>query len=101
VRWRCSDGLDAREGVGNDVALSRDVPVVNWDTKSRWLNCLGEHLSRFCWKACVMGLWSVKMMKWRFQHVSEMFHGLVDGQQLSVVGAVLLLSWAQFFRDEG
>jgi hypothetical protein len=27
------------------------MSVMNWATKSRWLNCRGEHLSRFCWKA--------------------------------------------------
>jgi hypothetical protein len=27
------------------------MSVVNWTTKSRWLNCRGEHLSRFCFKA--------------------------------------------------
>jgi hypothetical protein len=37
----------------------------------------------------------------RFQHVSEMFHGLADGQQLPVVCAVLLLSWAEFPGEEG
>jgi hypothetical protein len=36
-----------------------------------------------------------------FQHVSEMLHGLVDGQQLPVVGAVFLLSWAEFPGEEG
>jgi hypothetical protein len=37
--------------------------VVNWDMKSWWLNCRGEHLSRFCWKAEVIGVWSVNMTK--------------------------------------
>jgi hypothetical protein len=37
----------------------------------------------------------------RFQHMSEMLHGLVDGQQLSVVGAVFLLSSAKFPGEEG
>jgi hypothetical protein len=37
----------------------------------------------------------------RFQHVSEMLHGLVDGQQLCIVGAVFLLSWAEFPGEEG
>jgi hypothetical protein len=33
--------------------------------------------------------------------VSEMLHGRVDGQQLSVVGAVFLLSWVHFPGEEG
>jgi hypothetical protein len=30
-----------------------------------------------------------------------MLHGRVDGQQLSVIGAVFLLSWAKFPGEEG
>jgi hypothetical protein len=37
----------------------------------------------------------------RFQHMTEMFYGLVDGQQLAVVGAVLLLGRVEFFFGEG
>jgi hypothetical protein len=35
----------------------------------------------------------------RFQHMAELRHGLVDGQQLAVVGAVLLLGRVEFFRE--
>jgi hypothetical protein len=37
----------------------------------------------------------------RFQHVTEMFHSLANGQQLSVICAVFLLSWAKFPGEEG
>jgi hypothetical protein len=37
----------------------------------------------------------------RFQHVAEMLHGFVDGQQLTVVGAVLLLRRVEFLLKEG
>jgi hypothetical protein len=37
----------------------------------------------------------------RLQHMAEMLYGLVDGQQLSVVGAVLPLGWVELFRGEG
>jgi hypothetical protein len=39
------------------------------------------------------------MVKWRFQHMAEMLYGLVDGQQLAIVGAILLLGKVQFFRE--
>jgi hypothetical protein len=34
----------------------------------------------------------------RFQHVADMLYGFVDGQQLTVIGAVLLLRWVEFFE---
>jgi hypothetical protein len=36
-----------------------------------------------------------------FQHVSEMFHGLINSQQFAIVGAVFLLFWSEFFGEEG
>jgi hypothetical protein len=36
-----------------------------------------------------------------FQHVAEVFNGLVHGQQLSIVGAVFLLGWVEFLGVEG
>jgi hypothetical protein len=49
------------------------MSVVNWAMKSWWLNCRGEHLSRFCWKAYVRGLWSVKIVKWRASSIFFFF----------------------------
>jgi hypothetical protein len=37
----------------------------------------------------------------RFQHMAEMLYGLVDGQQLAILGDVLLLGRTEFFREEG
>jgi hypothetical protein len=37
----------------------------------------------------------------RFQHMAEMLYGLVDAQQLAIVGAVLLLGRVEFFREVG
>jgi hypothetical protein len=64
--WWSSDRVDARESIGDNVVLSEmcRMSVANWAIKSRWLNCRGEHLSRLCWKAYVIGLWSVKIVKW-------------------------------------
>jgi hypothetical protein len=45
--WQRSDGLDAREGVRDDVLSRGRISVVNCATKSKWLNFRGEHLSRF------------------------------------------------------
>jgi hypothetical protein len=36
----------------------------------------------------------------RFQHMAEMLYGLVYGQQLAIVGAVLLLGRIELFREE-
>jgi hypothetical protein len=33
----------------------------------------------------------------RFQHAAEMLYGFVDGQQLTVVGSVLLLRRVEYF----
>jgi hypothetical protein len=38
----------------------------------------------------------VKIVKWRFQHMAEMLHGLVDSQQFAIVSSVFLLGWDQF-----
>jgi hypothetical protein len=35
----------------------------------------------------------------RFQHMAEILYGLVDGKQLAIVGAVLLLGRIEFFRE--
>jgi hypothetical protein len=43
----------------------------------------------------------VKIVKWRFQHMAEMLHGLVDSQQFSIVCAVFLLSCIQLPGEEG
>jgi hypothetical protein len=37
----------------------------------------------------------------RFQHVTEMPHGLVDSQQFAIVGAVFLLCRTEFLGEEG
>jgi hypothetical protein len=34
----------------------------------------------------------------RFQHMAEVLHGFVDGQQLAVIGAVFLLGHVEFFE---
>jgi hypothetical protein len=36
----------------------------------------------------------------RFQHVAEMLHGLIDSQQLPIVGAVFLLCRVEFLGEE-
>jgi hypothetical protein len=36
----------------------------------------------------------------RFQHMTEMFYGLVYGQQLEVVSAVFLLDRVEFLEEE-
>jgi hypothetical protein len=36
----------------------------------------------------------------RFQHMAEMLYGLVDGQQLAIVGAVLLLGRIEFCLEK-
>ena len=35
------------------------------------------------------------------QHVTEVPHGLIDRQELPVVGAVFLLCWTQLLGEEG
>jgi hypothetical protein len=37
----------------------------------------------------------------RFQHVTEMFHGLVDSQQFSIVGTVFLLCRVELLGEQG
>jgi hypothetical protein len=36
------------------------------------------------------------MMKWPFHHMAEMLYSLIDGQQLVIVSAVLLLGQVEF-----
>jgi hypothetical protein len=49
-----------REGVGDDVVLTRNVPDVCRELRHevQVVELRGEHLSRLCWKASVRGLWS-------------------------------------------
>jgi hypothetical protein len=37
----------------------------------------------------------------RFQHMAEMFHSFVNGQQLAVVRALFLLGGVELLREEG
>jgi hypothetical protein len=46
-----------------------------------------------------MGLWSVKMVKRRTSSIWRKYFTASDGQQLAVVGAVLLLGRVQFFKE--
>jgi hypothetical protein len=64
------------------------------------LNCLGEHFSRFCWKAQDRFAVGKDDEAAHFQHVAEMLYSIVDGQQLAVVCTVFLLSQVEFLREE-
>jgi hypothetical protein len=43
----------------------------------------------------------VKMVKWRLSVYGGMIYGLVDGMQLAIVFAVLLLGRNEFLCEEG
>jgi hypothetical protein len=68
------------------------MPEVNWEMKYRWLNCGGGAFVSFL----LEGVGNRLMVSedgevTRFQHVAEVPDGLVDGQEFSVVRAVLPL----------
>jgi hypothetical protein len=74
-----------REIVG-DVFLSRDVSYIGSELGYEIeIVELPWRTSCFCWKS----------------EVAEVLHGLVDGQHLSIVGAVFLLGRVQFLGEEG
>jgi hypothetical protein len=43
-----TDSTRERASANTMSCPEMSLSVVNWATKSRWLNCRGEHLSRFC-----------------------------------------------------
>jgi hypothetical protein len=89
-----------REGVGNNVVLSRNVFDVCRELGNK------VKVVELPWWAFVPlllegvgdGLLVEDGEMARFQHMAEMLYGFVYGQQLAVVGAVLLLGRVEFFR---
>jgi hypothetical protein len=77
------------------------MPVVNWEMKSRWLNCRGGAFILFLLEGVYERLMvSEDREVTCFQHVAEVPDGLVDGQKFSVVRAVLPLGGVELPREE-
>jgi hypothetical protein len=92
----------ASENVGGNVVLSRDGSYIGSELGYEIemdelpLSTFFPLLLQSVGDGLIVGEYNEVA---RFQHVTEMRHGLADGQQLSVICAVFLLNRAEFLGE--
>jgi hypothetical protein len=104
VGWWRSDGFDAGESVGDNAVPPRNLSYVGGELgyEIEVVELQRREFVRLLLEGVGDGLMvSEDGEVARFQHVTEMLHGLVDSQQLSIVGALFLLGWVQLPGEEG